>query len=827
MMSKSVVEKYWHLLFLTVAVLISLYFRIINPWKSVFLPGWVQLGGNDPWYYLRLIESTVVNFPRRIWFDAFTNYPYGAYTHFGPFLVYLGAILSKLAGAGDFESIKRVVAFIPAIGGTLLVFPVYVFTKEVFNRRAGVLSALIVVVIPGQLMLRSVLGFNDHHIWEVFWATAFFAMYVLTLNRWRGRSAKENVRNWRTIIYPILTGVSLGLYLDTWAPGFIAGLMLTSAVVLILIFNPLIDTDIDNILVSGSVAFFVGALIYAPFSGHAPGWSTARYSLFQFLVLIILSILHSVFYIIALMMKRGYFSRFGLKNELVFPLSIIAISVIGIGFVSFTSPDFLNLLGRVVGVVTPKGGALTVAEVQPMFRNVRGEFTLVNAYFNFSITFFFAIIGLVYLLFRILKERKDLFIIAWVWSFELLIAVAGQNRFAYYFAVICAILSAFILDSLLEKSGFYDAIRAIVKGIKNNSWREFEKVGYGKFVAGIIILLILFYPTATAGYSYSKYGGGGPSYGWREALLWMKGNTPDPGLDYYAIYPYPDRPGEPYPYYPPTAYGVMSWWDYGHWITTIAHRIPNANPFQQGIGGAQRGGKPGAAPFFTAQNEEIADKIADTLGVRYVVSDVEMMSPSGFLGIGKFDAMAVWAKGSIQIPEYYTQVYTRQGRVTIPSDRYFNTMEAKLHLLDGSGLKKYRMVFESRNVTGAYASVEKSLKQVYQIVYKTKIPVTATGFVKVFEYVKGAKITGRAPSNATSVVLTLKVKTNQGRSFTYHQISKVENGMFEFTVPYSQDSKYPVAPAGPYELTAGGKSIKVNVTEDDVINGNTVRVDFE
>ena len=29
----------------------------------------------------------------------------------------------------------------------------------------------------------------------------------------------------------------------------------------------------------------------------------------------------------------------------------------------------------------------------------------------------------------------------------------------------------------------------------------------------------------------------------------------------------------------------MSWWDYGHIITFIGHRIPNANPFQAGIGG--------------------------------------------------------------------------------------------------------------------------------------------------------------------------------------------------------------------------------------------------
>ncbi|GAI14766.1 unnamed protein product, partial [marine sediment metagenome] len=34
--------------------------------------------------------------------------------------------------------------------------------------------------------------------------------------------------------------------------------------------------------------------------------------------------------------------------------------------------------------------------------------------------------------------------------------------------------------------------------------------------------------------------------------------------------------------YPESSYSVMSWWDYGHWITRIAHRIPISNPFQQG-----------------------------------------------------------------------------------------------------------------------------------------------------------------------------------------------------------------------------------------------------
>ena len=44
----------------------------------------------------------------------------------------------------------------------------------------------------------------------------------------------------------------------------------------------------------------------------------------------------------------------------------------------------------------------------------------------------------------------------------------------------------------------------------------------------------------------------------------------------------------------------MSWWDYGHWIEVIGRKIPNANPFQVGIGGGTNHA-PGASTFFTAQ----------------------------------------------------------------------------------------------------------------------------------------------------------------------------------------------------------------------------------
>ncbi len=73
----------------------------------------------------------------------------------------------------------------------------------------------------------------------------------------------------------------------------------------------------------------------------------------------------------------------------------------------------------------------------------------------------------------------------------------------------------------------------------------------------------------------------------------------------------------------------MSWWDYGHIITYWGHRIPNANPFQAGIGGGANHA-PGASTFLIAPTEDEANKVLEDLGIngqpgaRYVVSNSYM-----------------------------------------------------------------------------------------------------------------------------------------------------------------------------------------------------------
>ncbi|MDV0446443.1 hypothetical protein MsAg5_02780 [Methanosarcinaceae archaeon Ag5] len=371
----------------------------------------------------------------------------------------------------------------------------------------------------------------------------------------------------------------------------------------------------------------------------------------------------------------------------------------------------------------------------------------------------------------------------------------------------------------------------------------------------VVALLIILVPTALMTVQYT-YGTGGPNMPWINATTWMANNTPTPTLDPYGTYtqPFVDLDGDgkadrvsgsgiefyenqvstvPFDY-PDGCYGIMSWWDYGHWIEVIGERMPNSNPFQFGVGG-RRGNVtdpmiPGSAPYFTAENESMATYYLEAIdprenmsGARYIVTDIEMAS-----GMSKFYAMTAW---TLDTTGYTVTVPTSEGNITlIGSDRYFNSQVVQLHLFDAQHMKQYRMVYESEMDNGNMRQQEIYYKNLYNYLHTANISNQSSGYVKIFEYVKGANVTGTATPNSTVSIYTT-IQTNQGRTFTYSQETTADaNGQYSFTVPYSTSgpisgqTNFVVKPTGAYTLTADGATKKVEVSEQAVLQGQTVQV---
>ncbi|RNI15817.1 oligosaccharyl transferase, archaeosortase A system-associated [Methanohalophilus sp. RSK] len=801
-----------------ISFLIAFYIRTV-PKAGVFLSnGFVRFGGNDPWYHLRNVESILHNFPNMLWFDAYTQYPEGTHQIFAPLFDMLLATIIWILGFGNpsQDLTNTVCAYYPAFLGALVVIPTYFVAKWLFDRRVGLLAALLVAIAPGQFLSRSIIGFNDHHIAETLFTTVVAMFLIMTLKVLREHPVTfENIKNRNfeslkhVLPYIVLTGLALGAYSLAWYGAvffsFIIGLYITVQHIV----DHMHGRSTDSLAIVGVIIFALPLIIILMVPELSSKSITIKGLIGGIVAFPIMSLISIEFN--KRNMRRYYY-----------PLSLAILFFASVIFAKYFSPSIYDLVLRVASYFTWEGGALTIAEASPLLMS-GGQFTLQPLWYNFAlagILSFFALAILAYIAIYRHNNREQTFLI--VWSVMIIWAMLQQNRFAYYYSVNAAILSAYLGIKVLDLAGWKDIKSPFAEATSSISdW--FKQIKPVHAVALVLVVLVLAYPSYDLS-TQQNQGTGGPNGYWIEATQWMKYNTPDPGLDYYESYEQPPE-GELFPY-PDEAYGVMSWWDYGHWLEVIGHRIPNANPFQQGVGG-RRGSmdeenKPGASTFFTAPSEAEATAVLeavhpdpDKAGARYVVSDVEMAT-------GKFYAMAAW---TLDTDNYYVQAQTAQGTQTVPGERYFNTMEARLHIFDGDGLEQYRMVHE----TPAANTAESGYKQVYNALFGGNIEVVNTGYVKIFEYVDGATITGQAPAGE-KVTITNTIRTTTGRTFEYSQSTTATDGTYEFVVPYSTEgpmtgqTQFDTAPTGSYKVSFGDTTESVRVSESAVLNGGEIEV---
>lgn len=801
---------------------LSLYLRTVMPYDSVFRNGIVAFASDDSVFQMRLVENILYNFPHRITYDPFTLYPTGSVLHWGPLFTQLIATLSLIAGIGSYnmQTVNTIGAFFPSVLGALVVFPVYYIGKHLGNRSTGLVAAFMIAVLPGQFFSRSTLGFTDHHVAEVLFSTATIAFFMLAIKAGRELNVQfSDVRlKTKPVIYSILAGVMLGAFQLTWAGAPFFAMIILILVLIQYIIDDMQGRSTDYLAIATVPLFLVVLIMVLPYVNVEYGFATFFYSWFHVAVPLAGMGLPIALSIISSELKKRGFKPYH------YPLFLGGFFVLGMLGMNVVLPQMYSTIISAPGLIFEKhtGGANTIAEATPIFER--------PGYFwsNFPVTGFFqkddAVLWLIYAVlivigYSVARKQRAEHLLFLVWSVVMLLAVFGQNRWAYYFAVNVALMVGYAgaaLSGRILKYGGWD-------------W-NFKNIGFSHLLSVALagmLLLFFAYPSYSETYTkYSRWGGGEPSGGgygeWLDALNWMRYNTPDPWMDYFAIYEKPENSTYPYP---ETAYGVMSWWDYGHIITYWAHRIPNANPFQAGIGGGKEH-TPGASTFLTAKSEEEANSVLNALGIngkpgaRYIVSNA-------YMAYSIMDIFGIWNEDY----GYRVQIQTSQGPQVVPSSKYYDNMEAKLHIFDGNGLKNYRFVHESPiNPYTQGGNEEQWYKNVYNVLYRGNIPVEKSGLVKVFEVVKGAKITGSAPPNST-VTLTNTIKTNIGRTIQYSQAT-TSNGTYEFTVPYSTlgpipgETQFDTKPTGSYTVTFGNASKQIDVSEKDVLEGGTITLDL-
>src|SRR5262245_3229916 len=197
-------------------LLIAAGLRVWAPWDDVFPSTSLRAGPstshragaservnfleNDAWYHVRLAESQVRNFPHRVTVDPYAA-PDGQYVAVAPLLdAVIAATAFVTQGRSASEPyIERIAALVPAIAGVLAVAAIWALATIAFDRRAGLIAALLAAVLPGHFLDRTLVGFVDHHALEVL--LSFAALTCIVYGSVIG------------------AGVCLGLYLLAWASG--------------------------------------------------------------------------------------------------------------------------------------------------------------------------------------------------------------------------------------------------------------------------------------------------------------------------------------------------------------------------------------------------------------------------------------------------------------------------------------------------------------------------------------------------------------------------------------------------------------------------------
>jgi len=560
----------WQLIVVAALCLLAFAIRVIPRYELVFQPGFVNFQETDAWYHVRVAENLVRHFPWRIPVDPYLAFGHVRDTATAPFYDWLLGLIAWLAGAGSpSESLLHVIAaWYPAVLGVLTVVAVFLLARLVFGLRAALLAAAIIATLPGHFLHVSSLGFTDHHVMESLLVTLFFYLLLRAIRA-------------RSILISLAAGLTLAAYLLTFhGSAFVVGIVLAWALYdRVRSFWP--REEPEPSLRPLYLAFLVALSVCVVF--HRLKWMDYT----------IIALGLGCLALGAVELWAKWCRRFA-RPRLPCLGGLVAVGAVFLAL-AVRLPGFRQTAKTIASLLMPSlfGMSGAISELQPLVYE-QGRFTLMPALHQFYGAYFLALFGLFLLPEFTLKRGDPERALIVFFGLATFVLAMGQIRMTYYYAIAVALLSGYVADGLLAAG-------------RKTAW-----------VTAFCLGIFVFAPNLYAAVNGDPSESIGVSSDWKETLAWMRVSTPEPFGDpafFYARYNR-QQYGPAYRY-PPGAYSVMAWWDYGYWIEDLARRIPVTNPGQMNA--------EVAADFFLSQSEKEAIPLLETWRTRYVVVDERLL----------------------------------------------------------------------------------------------------------------------------------------------------------------------------------------------------------
>jgi len=719
------------LLLLLVIVAVALWLRVVLPYNQVFVGDWVKMTGVDAYYYMRLLDNLSAHFPQLTQFDPYLQFPGGTVTGTSPdfFAYFMGGIIWLASlGKADQHMVDMIAVYIPPLLAVLTILAVFVIGALLGSKWLGLMSAGLLAIMPGEFLNRSLLGYTDQHIAEVMFSTGIMLFMFLAVRAGQGKRLEDMAKaGWpgvgKMVLFSILAGVFMGLYMLTWA-----GALLFALIAFVFI---VVQAIIDHLM--GRPAGYLGILGVGLF-----GMALALYLPWMRNVLTVLALTAGLLVSILLPVISRWMNNREIK-PVIYPAVIAGMAVLCVVLLALVSPSLLQLaVGSLSNIfIWPVG--TTIMEMQPLLIQ-QGKLTFSVAVGNYMLAFFVSLVCLAILFYQVIKRGQPDKVLLLIWSIIILLSALSMRRYAYYFAVNVALLTGYLcwipLNALIRKKEASPAeaipMNLSAKGKKRAAkqvrqaranGRSSSKGNIAVVLVLIAIALLVYYPNIGPMPDGQKPAIDlatrplfAPSNAWCEAMDWLRTKTLEPfskADTYYGLYKPVNQPGGFE--YPAGAYGILAWWDYGYWIARIGQRPPATNP---GTGQIE------SAYFFTAQDSPEAARVINKYGTRYIIVDNEIAAYDG-----KFHALATLSNSNYS--KFYDVFLKKQNNQYVPSilfyPEFYRSMVARLYNFDGKAVvpdsvsviefseftaqdgNKYQEIIDSRKFT-SYEAAQQFVK---------------------------------------------------------------------------------------------------------------------
>lgn len=738
---------------------------------------------HDPYYHVRRVFLFLAEFPTIPRTDYYTAFPDGLSDPWPPAFDFFMALLVKASGFDleDTRAVELICAMTPVLIGVVTLVFTFMMIVQFAEIGTALLACCLLAVLPGHVNL-TLFGRPDHHCIE----SLFLVLIVLLWFYWYQSSQRQNRSekkrtHWISTDFTLMIcfGSIVGLAFLSW----LGSVIFVGFLMLLLLVQSVLEVANRQFIMKWWLylagSFLIAFLVMLPFFGTTK-WSLegkvlAYYPSWLQLITVLACFLFTLYLagISLFMCRHGY------------NWSMAIFIHASLGFLSafllhLLCPEFLDHFIQglfLIGSSTDVWLSHTTESQPLLFSN--GHFSAGFALINFGYgIFLFPCAVFMSLYHRWNQDRSvsltPVFLLLWGLFFFSLVFVS--KRYASIFAVCFCF---FMADAVIITGTWLFTGKKLMFGPR--------MIALSRGVTVIILLTVLFAPVCR---SYSSLYGQDlrkalsvvPRFD-HELLLWIRNHSPVPGHHL--------RPGHI------PSYGVLAPNYYGHWLVHFAQRpvlfSPLAVRFRE------------AAEVFLSEDVTAFERYCQRSSIRYILLNPPVyMVPSYARILGKSQ--------KYQIAESKILPDGTMVQHVLLQPAYYRTITSRLYELDGNmpeasvhsdlePLQHFRLIREAHPV------IEEQTEQII-------VPV------KLFEFVKGARLTGQLEPHLP-LEFVLRLVTNAQRVFEYRlSTTTSDKGAFEVVLPYATcpaSDDVSVAAKGPYDIFIRNERVATfHLTEEDI-----------